>query len=396
MSEPLAIDGGRPVRAALLPYGRQAVDEADARAVRDVLDSAWLTTGPRVAEFERAAAAAVGAVHAVAVSSGTAALHAAAAAAGIGPGDEVVVPALTFAATANAVLYQGGRPVFADVRDDTLNVDPEDVAAKLTSRTRAVAAVDYAGQPADLDALGALARDGGLVLVEDAAHALGAVYRGRRVGSIADLTVFSFHPVKHVTTAEGGLIATASADMAARLRRFRNHGLETEFRERDARGDVYSPMVELGYNYRLSDLQCALGLSQLSRLDQNLERRAEIARRYRAELASQPGLIVPAVAADVRHAWHLFPVLLDLERLRVDRRAVLGALRAENIGAAVHYVPVYWHPYYEKLGYARGLCPRAERAFERLVTLPLFPGMTDEDAADVLTAVRKVLGHYLR
>jgi len=396
VTERLAIDGGRPVRATPLPYGRHAIEEEDVQAVVMALRSGWLTAGPQVPEFERAFARLAGARHAVAVSSGTAALHAAAFAAGVGPGDEVVVPALTFAASANAVLYLGGKPVFADVRADTLNVDPADVAAKLNARTRAVMAVDFAGQPSDLDELPALARSRSVTLIEDAAHALGAEHRGRRVGSIADLTTFSFHPVKHVTTGEGGLVTTDSDEAARRLRRFRNHGLETEFRERDARGDVYSPMVDLGYNYRITDLQCALGLSQLGRLEALLKRRAEIAQRYRAELDPLPGLHLPAVAPHVRHVWHIFPVLLDLERLGADRRAVLAALRAENIGATVHYVPVYWHPYYRALGYARGLCPRAERAFERLLTLPLFPAMTERDVDDVVAALRKVLRHYLR
>jgi UDP-4-amino-4,6-dideoxy-N-acetyl-beta-L-altrosamine transaminase len=396
VTEALAIHGGRPVRATLLPYGKHVVTEEDVQAVVAALRSDWLTTGPRVTDFERAVAELVGARRAVAVSSGTAALHAAAFAAGVGSGDEVVVPALTFAASANAVLYLGGKPVFADVRSDTLNVDVDDVAARITARTRALVAVDYAGQPADLDQLGALARGRGLRLIEDAAHALGAEYRGRRVGAIADLTTFSFHPVKHVAAGEGGLVATDDADLAARLRRFRNHGLETEFRERDASGLVYSPMVDLGYNYRITDLQCALALSQMSRLESGLKRREEIAQRYRVELGALPGLTLPAVELDVRHAWHIFPVLLDLDRLTVDRRAVLAALRAENIGAAVHYVPVYWHPYYQARGYPRGLCPRAEEAFARLLTLPLFPGMTERDVDDVLAAVRKVIGHYAR
>jgi perosamine synthetase len=396
VSEPLALHGGRPVRATLLPYGRQTVEEDDVQAVVAALRSGWLTTGPQVDAFERAVASAVGAPHAVAVSSGTAALHAAVAASGIGPEDEVIVPALTFAASANAVLYQGGVPVFADVRRDTLNVDPADVAAKLTGRTRAIVAVDYAGQPADLDEIAALARDRGLVLIEDAAHALGAEYRGRRVGALADLTTFSFHPVKHVTTGEGGLITTPSRDLDARLRRFRNHGFETEFGQRHERGDEYSPMMELGYIFRLTDLQCALGLSQLARLEQLLKRRGELAQRYRTELAGQPGLELPAVVPHVRHGWHIFPALLELERLSADRRTILAALRAENIGVGVHYVPVYWHPYYQERGYRWGLCPRAEWAYERLLTLPLFPAMSDEDADDVLAAVRKVLAHYLR
>jgi perosamine synthetase len=396
VSERLALDGGIPVRATLLPYGRQSVSEEDVRAVLRVLRSDRLTTGPEVQAFERAVAQAVGASHAVALASGTAALHGAMFAAGVGPGDEVIVPAITFAASANAVLYQGARPVFADVRPDTLNVDPADVAAKLTSRTRAIVAVDFAGQPADLDELRALARGHGLALVEDAAHALGAEYRGHRVGALADLTTFSFHPVKHITTGEGGLAATGDAGLDARLRRFRNHGLQTESDERDARGLVYSPMIDLGYNYRLTDLGCALGLSQLARLEPNLKRRAEIAERYRAELGEEVALSLPAVRAHVRHAWHLFTILLDLPRLREDRRTVLDALRAENIGATVHYVPVYWHPYYEARGYRRGLCPRAEEAFARLLTLPLFPAMSEADIEDVLAALRKVLGHYRR
>jgi len=390
MSEPLALHGGRPVRGAFLPYGRQAVDEDDVQAVLAVLRSDWLTTGPQVAAFERAVAGVVGAAHAVAVSSGTAALHAAMFAAGIGPGDEVVVPALTFAASANAVLYQGGIPVFADVRADTLTVDPADVRAKLTPRTRAIMAVDFAGQPADLDELVAIARGALLPLIEDAAHALGAEYRGRRVGALADLTTFSLHPIKHVTSGEGGLAVTDSAERAARLRRFRNHGIEP------ARGEEYSPMLDLGYNYRLTDLQSALGLSQLAKLEPFLKRRAEIAQRYRTELATQPGLALPAVLPHVRHGWHIFPVLLDPARLGTDRRTIVAALRAENIGVTVHYVPVYWHPYYQARGYARGSCPRAEWAFERLLTLPLFPAMTERDVDDVLAAVGKVLGHYLR
>jgi len=396
VSDPLALHGGSPVRAARLPYGRQAIEEDDVQAVLAVLRSDWLTTGPHVGAFELAVAFALGATHAVAVSSGTAALHAATFAVGVQPGDEVIVPALTFAASANAVLYQGGTPVFADVRPDTLTLDPAEIDARHTARTRAVLPVDFAGQPAELDRIGTLAQERGLAVIEDAAHALGAEYRGRRVGTLADVTTFSFHPVKHVTTGEGGIVTTERAELAARLRRFRNHGLDTEFRQREAQGLEYSPMVELGYNYRLTDIGCALGLSQLGRLDQVLKRRAEIAHRYRRELAAVVELTLPAVAPHVRHAWHIFPVLLELERLTADRRTILAALRAENIGATVHYVPVYWHPYYQARGYPRGLCPRAEHAFARLLTLPLFPAMTEQDVDDVITAVVKVLGYYRR
>jgi len=317
-------------------------------------------------------------------------------AAGIGPGDEVVTSPLTFVASANAVLYCGGTPVFADVRSDTLNLDPAAAEAACTDRTRAILHVDYAGQPGDIDRLGAIARRRGLILIEDAAHALGAEYRGQRVGSVADLTTFSFHPAKAITTGEGGMVTTALPDLATRVRRFRNHGLETDFRERGSRGDVYSPMTDLGYNYRLSDFQCALGLAQLGKLDHYVKRRGEIADRYQAAFGSVPGLTFPRVEPHVRHAWHIFPVLLDLEQLRADRREVLAALRAEGIGAAVHYVPAYWHPYYQRLGYPKGLCPVAERAFERLLTLPMFPAMADDDVDDVVAALAKVLRHFAR
>ena len=396
MAEQLAIHGGAPVRASLLPYCRQAVDEEDVAAVVSALRSDWLTTGPLVSRFEETLASAVGAPHAVAVSSGTAALHAAVVAAGLGPGDEVITSPLTFVASANAVLYAGAVPVFADVDSETLAIDPAAVEAAVTPRTRGVLPVDYAGQPCELDALLDLARAHRLVLIEDAAHSLGAEYRGRRVGGLADLTTFSFHPAKVITTGEGGMVTTGREDLAARLRRFRNHGLETDFRERDARRLSYSPMVEAGYNYRLTDLQCALGLSQLAKLEDFLKRRAAIAERYTAALVGQAGVALPRVAPPVRHAWHIFPILLDPEALRADRDTILAALRAENIAAAVHYVPAYWHPHYERLGYRRGLCPRAERGFERLLSLPLFPAMSDTDVDDVLEALGKVLEYYSR
>jgi len=396
MAERLALHGGAPVRARLLPYGRQQLDEADVAAVVECLRGDWLTTGPRVAEFERRVAERVGVRHAVAVSSGTAALHTAAFAAGLGPGDEAVVPPLTFAATANAVLYQGATPVFADVRPDTLTLDPARVREKLTPRTRAIVAVDFAGHPADLDELRELARARGLALLDDAAHALGAEYRGRPVGGQADLTTFSFHPVKHVTTGEGGMVVTDDAALAARAARFRNHGITTGAAERFQSGEWFYEMADLGFNYRLTDVQCALGLSQLAKLDRFLARRAAIAARYREALGSLAGVALQAVAPDVRHAWHIFPLLLDLERLAADRRAIFTALRAEGIGVNVHYIPVYWHPYYQRLGYPKGLCPVAERAYERLLTLPLFPAMEDRDVEDVVTAVRRVITHYAR
>ena len=396
MAETLALHGGTPVRTRLLPYAHQTIEEDDVQAVVAALRSDWLTTGPAVEAFERAVASAVESRHAVAVNSGTAALHAAVFAAGIGPGDEVITSPLTFAASANAVLYLGGTPMFADIRPDTLNVDSAEIEARITPKTRAILPVDFAGQPCDLDALGHLAHARGLTMIEDAAHALGASHKARPVGAIADLTTFSFHPAKLITTGEGGMVTTNRDDLAGRLRRFRNHGLETDFRERTERGAPYSLMVDLGYNYRLSDLQCALGASQLSKLEPLLKRRELIAERYAGALSGMELVKVPAVLPDCRHAWHIFPILLEIQRLSAPRDTVLAALRAEGIGATVHYVPAYWHPYYKALGYRRGLCPRAEAAYERLLTLPLFPGMTDADVNDVLAALCKVLGYYAR
>jgi perosamine synthetase len=394
LSARLAIDGGQPVRTKLLPYGRHHVDEDDIAAVVEVLRSDWLTTGPKVAKYEVAFSRRVGAKYAVALSSGTAALHAAAFATGFGPEDEVITTPMTFAASANCVLYQGARPVFADVQPDTLNLDPASVEAAVTSRTRAIIAVDYAGQPADLEELTDIARRHGLTFIEDAAHALGATYRGRTVGSIADLTVFSTHPVKHITTGEGGMVTTNHKELAEKMRWFRNHGITTDHRERAARGEWSYEMVALGYNYRLSDINCALGLSQLAKLDRLLQRRREIAARYNTAFAGLPWLEPLAVMPDREPAWHLYVVRLRLERLRVGRVQVFAALRAENIGVNVHYIPVYWHPYYRQLGYPRGLCPVAEAAYERLLTLPIFPAMTDRDVEDVIEAVCKVVEFY--
>jgi perosamine synthetase len=377
----------------MLPYGRHWVDEQDIQAVVAALRSDWLTTGPRVAEFEEAFARAAGARFAVAVSSGTAALHAAAFAVGIGPGDEVITTPMTFAATTNAVRYQGGTVVFADVRADTLGLDPTAVEPLITPRTKAIITVDYAGQPSDLDELGALAGRHDLSLIEDASHALGATYRGRRVGTLARVTTFSLHPVKHITTGEGGMVTTDDPALAHRLRIFRTHGITTEARERD--GWLYE-MVALGYNYRLTDFQCALGLSQLGKLPAWLARRRAIARRYAAAFAGLPEVEPLAALPDREPAWHLYVVRLALARLRADRGEIFRALRAENIGVNVHYIPVPWHPYYQALGYKKGAWPVAEQAYERLVSLPLFPAMTDRDVDDVVAAVGKVLEHFRR
>ncbi|MSO55860.1 MAG: UDP-4-amino-4,6-dideoxy-N-acetyl-beta-L-altrosamine transaminase [Acidobacteria bacterium] len=390
----LAIHGGRPVREEPLPYGRQTLTEADVAAVVEVLRSDWITTGPKIAEFERAMAGFVGARHAVSFSSGTAALHAAVFAAGLEAGDEAITAPLTFCATANAVLYQGATPVFADVRRETLTIDPDEVRGRVTPRTKVLMPVDYAGQPADLDPLLSIADRHGLVVIEDAAHALGAAYHGRAVGSISHMSVFSFHPVKHLTTGEGGMVTTDKEDLAKRLRLFRSHGIDGSARGRHAEGPWYYEMTALGYNYRLTDIACALGLAQLPRLAANLARRRAIAARYNDVLAGTPGLGLPTVAADVAHAWHLYPVRVEPP---IDRGEVFRALRAEGLGVNVHYVPVHLHPYYrERFGYRCGEFPNAEAAYQRLISLPMFHGMTDGDVDDVTTAARKVMAHFGR
>jgi perosamine synthetase len=392
-----AIDGGNPVRKTFLPYGRQSIDEDDVQAVVEVLRSAWLTGGPKVDEFEQAFAARVGANYAVTFSSGTAALHGAAFAACLKPGDEAITSPLTFAATANCVLYQGARAVFADVSSDTLNIDPERVAERITPKTRAILPVAYAGHPADLDAILALADKHGLTVVEDACHALGAEYRGRRTGSIAHMSVFSFHPVKHMTTGEGGMVTTDRAEFAELLRRFRNHGISTDARQRHVSGHWHYEMVLLGFNYRLTDVACALGLSQLKKLEANLARRTEIAARYTAAFKDLPGVLPPSVREHVKPAWHLYPIRIDTSKLNADRGQMVRALRSENIGVNVHYIPVHLHPYYrDQFGYNGGECPAAERAYEQLISLPMFHGMSEQDVEDVLSAVRKVTSHYSR
>jgi perosamine synthetase len=393
----LALHEGTPVRDELLPYSQQTIEAQDIAAVVDALQSRWLTTGPAVAAFEAAFARAVDTPHAVAVSNGTAALHAAMFAAGIGPGDEVIVPAITFAATANAVVYQGGTPVFADVDADTLLIDAGDAERLITSRTKAVVAVDYAGQPCDYGALRTLASAHGLVLIADACHSLGGRWQQQRVGSLADMTAFSLHPVKQMTTGEGGVLTTGNADVARRAAMFRNHGITSDHHDRRARGIWQYEMTELGYNYRLTDIQCALGLSQLSRLDAWVARRNAIAARYDDAFATNAAIRPLARLPERVHAYHLYVIRLAFSRLSASRGTVFAALRAEGIGVNVHYVPVYLHPYYRRhFATEPGLCPRAEAAYEEILSLPLFPAMADRDVDDVITAVEKVTAAYER
>lgn len=376
-----------------IPYGRQRLGAEEVEAVARVLRSDWLTTGPVVEEFERAIAASAGARYAVAFNSGTSALHAAYFAAGVGPGDEVITTPISFVATANAALMLGARPVFADVDPETINLDPRQLPPLVSERTRVIAPVDFGGHPAELDEIMEIAEAAGAVVVEDACHALGARYKGRPVGSIAHMTVFSFHPVKAITTGEGGAVCTDDPGFFERLRMFRNHGI-TRSRaamERDD-GPWYYEMHLLGWNYRLSDIHAALGVAQLKRLDDHLERRRAIARRY-AEALSSTGLILPRARPHVEHAWHLYPVQLKDPRMR---RGFVEALHAAGIGVQVHYIPIYRHPYYRRIGYGSFACPNAELYYSRCVSLPLFPGLTDAQFDRVVEAVAATLGGALR
>ena len=393
----LAIEGGSPVRRRMLPYGRQSVSDADVAAVVRALRSDWLTTGPLVREFEDQFARRLGVGHAVAVSNGTAALHAAMHAIGVGPGDEVIIPAITFVATANAVLYQCGLPVFADVAPDTLLLDPESVAASITPATKVIVVVDYAGQPVDYDRFRALACEHNLLLVSDACHALGARFRGQPVGTLADISTFSFHAVKTITTGEGGMVATNDKMTADRVRAFRNHGISSDHRQRDLQGTFEYDMNALGFNYRLTDLQCALGLSQLQSLDEFLQKRQEIAAFYDHAFTDVLNVQPLCVEPDRVHARHLYVLLFDLEALTADRAALYRALRAEGIGVNVHYRPVYLQPYYRQhVAETTRHCPNADAVYSRMLTVPLFAGMSRADAEDVVAAVRKVVTRYRR
>jgi UDP-4-amino-4,6-dideoxy-N-acetyl-beta-L-altrosamine transaminase len=368
-----------------IPYSHQCIDDDDVDAVARVLRSDYLTTGPAVPVFEEELQRVTGARHAVAVSSGTAALHAAYAACGVGPGDEVIISPLTFAATANAVLYLGARPVFVDIETATGTIDAGAVEAAITPRTRAVVAIDFAGLPADYDALRAIATRHDIELIADAAHSLGATYNGRPVGGLADVTILSFHPAKAITTGEGGAVLTDNEAVADFARAFRTHGIvRTPARLRRSDGPWHQEMQSLGFNYRLTDFQAALGSSQLRKLDRFIARRREIAAAYDRALSKVAGIRLPGRRDGAESAWHLYV-------LRVDdpsrRRPFFEALRERGLGVQLHYIPVYRHPFYEDLGYARGLCPRAEDYSARAVSIPLYPALTEGQVARVVEVV---------
>lgn len=374
----------------MIPYGRQTIEEDDVQAVVDVLRSDYLTTGPKIAEFEKMVADYVGAKYAVAISNGTSALHAACFAAGIQPGDEVITTPLTFAASSNCVLYCGGTPVFADVDPKTYNIDPEDIRRKITDKTKAIIAVHLAGQPCDMDEIHKIAKEHELLVIEDGAHALGSVYKGKKVGTLSDMTTFSFHPVKPITTGEGGMIVTDNEEFYKKMMLFRSHGItrdENLMTRND--GPWFYQQLDLGYNYRITDIQCALGCSQMKKLDRFLSRRKEIVARYNEAFADCENIVTPYQLPETESGWHLYIVQVK----NCDRRKVFEALREQGIAVNVHYIPVYMHPYYQEHGYKEIHCRKAEEVYSHIISLPLYPTLTEEQQEFVIQGIKQCVEH---
>lgn len=397
--EKLAIKGGFPVRTSKLYYGRQWINEDDIAAVEDVLRGDLITCGPKVDEFETALCDYTGAKHAVAVNSGTSALHCACIAAGIGEGDEVITTPITFAASANCALYCGAKPVFADIDPETYNIDPDSIRAHITDKTRAVVAVDYTGQAVKIDEIRKICDENGLVFIEDAAHSIGTSYNGRKVGSLADMTCFSFHPVKTITGGEGGAILTNDDELYKKLVLAHTHGIthdESMMEGAPHEGMWYYEMISLGYNYRMTDFQAALLISQLSRIDSFVARRKEIVKIYDEEFAKIPQLIVQKEIPESDTSRHLYVIRLNFDNISCTRREFFDAMSAENVQCQIHYVPVYWFPYYEHLGYKKGICPNAEEVYKGIMSIPLYPKMTDRDVEDTVHAVKKVCSYYAK
>lgn len=397
MEKPAAA-GGRPVRDTKIYYGHQYLDEADYQAVLDVLKSDYLTCGPKIDELEERLCSITGAKYAVAVSNGTAALHVACMAAGVGEGDEVITTPITFAASANCAFYCGATPVFADIDEKTWNIDPESVRAHITERTKAVVAVDFTGQSTKLDELKEICREHHLVLITDGAHSIGTKYKGQPTGSIADMTTFSFHPVKTVTAGEGGAITTNDPELYRRLVLYKAHGITRDAAQmsREPEGPWYYEQVELGYNYRMTDIQAGLLLSQLDKLEAFSKRRKEIVARYNEAFSKLEQVTVQEEIPESDTTRHLYILRLNTEKLSINRREFFDAMGAENIVCNVHYIPVYYFPYYQKLGYRKGICPKAEALYEEILTLPLHYGMTDRDVEDVICAVEKIASYYAK
>lgn len=394
--EQLAIFGGTPVRETPIYYGRQCIEEDDIEAVVATLKSDLITCGPKAAEFEKNLCEVTGAKYAVAVSNGTAALHLAALTAGFSVGDEVIVSPITFAASANCVLYCGAKPVFADINPETYNIDPACIRKLITPRTKGIVAVDFTGQAVELEEIRQIAEEHNLILIEDAAHAIGTKYKGQPVGSIADMTCFSFHPVKTVTGGEGGAITTNNEEFYRKLMRLRTHGITRNQTEMVHPTDAawYNEQVELGFNYRITDFQAALLSSQLKKLPKFSARRREIVERYDEEFGKMPELIVQKEIPESDTTRHLYILRLNPEKLTCNRRQFFDAMMAENVIPQVHYLPVYYHSYYEKLGYQKGICPNAEKLYEEIMSIPLYFSLTDEEVSDTICAVKKVVAYY--
>lgn len=393
----LALFGGGPIREEILPYARQYIDDRDLDAVNEVLKSDFLTTGPKAKEFEEAIAEYVGAKYAVTFSNGTAALHGACYAAGVGEGDEVITTPITFASSANCALFMGATPVFADINKDNFNIDVKEIKEKITAKTKAIIPVDYTGQAVDIDGIKELIEGTDIVIIEDSAHALGTEYKGKKVGGLVDMTMFSFHPVKTITTGEGGVITTNNEEYYKKLVNFRSHCITRDIEQLQDKdnGGWYYEQQDLGFNYRMTEIQAALGISQLNKLEGFIDRRKEIVQKYNEAFERLEGLILHKNEDYSDTVNHLYVLKLDLPKLTADRKEIYNALIAENIGVNVHYIPVYWHPYYQKLGYQKGLCPKAEELYHAIITIPLFPAMTDEDVKDVIKGVNKII-HYFR
>ena len=391
--ERLAIHGGTPVREKKLFYGHQYIDDADIEAVVRTLKSDYLTCGPEITALEEKLCRVTGAKYAVVCSNGTAALHMACQAAGVAEGDEVITTPITFAASANCALYCGAKPVFADIDEKTYNIDPTEVARKVTERTKAVVAVDFTGQAVDLNPLRRLCGERGIVLIEDGAHSIGTTYDGQGVGSIADMTTFSFHPVKTVTGGEGGAVLTNDETYYKKLLLYRSHGITRDetMLERMSEGPWYYEQIALGMNYRMTDIQASLVNSQLDKLEMFQKRRKEIVARYNEAFSQMPELVVQQEIPESNTTRHLYILRIRPEMLTIDRAQFFQYMGAENIMCNVHYIPVYRHPYYEKLGYEKGLCPKAEALYETMMSLPLYYSLTDKDVDDVIHAVRKIV-----
>lgn len=394
--EELAIHGGKPIREKKLFYGRQYIDEQDKEAVMEVLDSDYLTCGPKVTELEKKLCEYTKARYAVAVSNGTAALHCACLAAGIGEGDEIITTPITFAASANCAVYCGAKPVFADINPNTYNIDPDSIRACITEKTKAVVAVDFTGQVVEIEEIRKICDEHHLIFIEDAAHSIGSKYNNQMVGSLADITTFSFHPVKTITGGEGGAVLTNDKELYEKIKLAHTHGItrDKEFMTKEWEEPWYYEMVMEGFNYRLTDIQSALIVSQLDKIDYFIQRRKEIVQRYNEAFSKMPEILVQKEIAQSDTCRHLYILRLNLSMLKCTRLEFFQAMAAENVQCQVHYIPVYWFPYYQRMGYEKGLCPRAEAVYESIMSIPLYPGLTDEDAEDVIRAVRKIVNYY--